>query len=50
LILWTDAEREFLEAHKQYVAAMRTVDGPTDQQAERLEAARKALNSEEEAA
>ena len=41
----TPEERECLEAHKAYVAAMRTVEGPTDADAQRLEKAKQAYYS-----
>ena len=45
----TPAQREFIDAHKAYVRAMRTVDGPTDEQAARFMAAIKAEREESEA-
>lgn len=38
-IIVTSAEREFIEAHKAFVRAMQTFEGPSDAQIERLKLA-----------
>lgn len=44
---WTPAESAFLEAHKLYVREILSRDGPSDETALRLEAAKAAQTGEE---